>query len=229
MKRILMVLTNHDQIGTTGVANGAYLPELVHPYNAFTAQGYEVDFASPKGGAVTLYGGKADDEELNGFRQNEAVLRRVHASLKPREVDPSRYDAIFYVGGHATMWDFPNNLELASLTASLFERGAVVSAVCHGPAGLVNVRLSDGEYLVKGKRVATFTNDEERDQKLENAVPFLLEDRFRERGATVVTAPNYAANVQTDGRLITGQNPASARGVAEAVVRLLEGEAVAAD
>ncbi|HEU4537166.1 MAG TPA: type 1 glutamine amidotransferase domain-containing protein, partial [Polyangiaceae bacterium] len=142
-------------------------------------------------------------------------------SLRPDQVDPAAYDAVFYAGGHGTMWDFPDDAALARIAAAVYERGGVVAAVCHGPAGLVNVKLSSGEWLVAGREVAAFTNDEERAVGLAEVVPFLLADRLVERGARHRPAPNFQANVVVSGRLVTGQNPASARGVGDAIVALL--------
>jgi len=124
------------------------------------------------------------------------------------------------------MWDFADNERLARITGAIYEAGGVVGAVCHGPSGLVNVKLSDGSYLVSGKTVASFTNDEEKAVGLEQVVPFLLESKLRERGAKPVPAPNFQANVQVDGRLVTGQNPASAEGVGKEMAALLKREPV---
>ena len=119
------------------------------------------------------------------------------------------------------MWDFPDDQALSRLAASLYEAGGIVAAVCHGPAALVNLKLTDGGYLVSGKRVAAFTDDEERTVNLDRVVPFLLASRLRERGANHVPAPNWHANVVADGRLVTGQNPASAEGAGKEIARLL--------
>jgi putative intracellular protease/amidase len=132
------------------------------------------------------------------------------------------YAAIFYAGGHGTMWDFADHPELARMGGAIYDRGGVVGAVCHGPAGLVNIKLADGTYLVAGKNVAAFTNEEESAVKLEKVVPFSLQDKLVERGAKHQAAPKFDAKVVVDGRLVTGQNPASATGVGEEMVKLLE-------
>jgi putative intracellular protease/amidase len=219
-KKILFVLTSHADLG--GVRNtGFYVPEAAHAYSIFKSQGYEVDFVSPRGGQPPLDGFKAEDTEQVAFLEsNRAALAN---TLRPEQVRPADYAAIFYVGGHGTMWDFADQTELSAVAASIYEGGGVVSAVCHGPAGLLNIRLSSGEFLVKGKPVAAFTNAEEAAVGLSKTVPFLLESKLLERGATPILAPNFQANIQVWERLVTGQNPASARGVAEAVVKLLEG------
>jgi putative intracellular protease/amidase len=219
--RILMALTSHSALGNTGRTTGYYVPEAAHPLAIFHAAGFDVDFVSPAGGRAPADGGNRTDEIVAAFLDNSTVQAQVSATHRSGDVSPASYDAIFYVGGHGTMWDFPDDAPLASAAASIYERGGVVSAVCHGPAGLVNVRLSNGEYLVAGKTVSAFTNAEEAAVNLTDVVPFLLESRLIERGALVNTAPNFTANVSVAERLVTGQNPASARGVAEAVVLLL--------
>jgi putative intracellular protease/amidase len=224
-KNILMVLTSNDDLG--GVRKtGYYVPEAAHPYEVFTSQGYQVDFVSPKGGEPPKDGYNAAD--ISQVRFLEENKDKLATTLTPEQVNAQHYHAIFFVGGHGTMWDFPDNTELVALASRVYESGGVVSAVCHGPAALVNLRLSNGDFLVKGKTVAAFTNAEEEAVKLANVVPFLLESKLIERGAIHVTAPNFQANVQTSARLVTGQNPASARGVAEAVVKVLEQQTVPA-
>jgi putative intracellular protease/amidase len=218
-KTILMVLTNHDDLGGLR-KTGYYVPEAAHPYEVFEAQGYTVDFVSPQGGEPPKDGFDADDvSQVRFLEENKDKLK---ATLTPEQVNADNYQAIFYAGGHGTMWDFPNNTALAEIASSIYERGGVVAAVCHGPAALVNVRLLNGEFLVKGKAVAAFTNAEEEAVNLTEVVPFLLESKLVERGAEHVPAANFQVNVQTSERLVTGQNPASATGVAEAVVRVLE-------
>lgn len=219
--RVLFVLSTHDTMA--GEPTGAYLPELAHGFYVFEEAGIAVDFVSPNGGRVPLYAGD-DDERSQAFMQREELVARLHQSMTPAQVDPTAYAAIYFVGGHGTMWDFPNQPALASLGETIYAEGGVVSAVCHGPAGLIGLRNENGEPLVRGRRVAAFTDDEERAAGHEEHVPFLLQTRLEELGATVVTAPIWQPNVQADGRLVTGQNPASAEGVAEAVVELLRAE-----
>lgn len=224
-KNILIVLTSNDDLGGVG-KTGYYVPEAAHPYEVFKAQGYTIDFVSPKGGEPPKDGYKADDALQTRFLEENKD--KLATTLTPEQVNPDNYHAIFFAGGHGAMWDFPNNTKLAEIASSIYEKGCVVSAVCHGPAALVNVRLSNGDFLVKGKTVAAFTNAEEEAVKLTSVVPFLLESKLLERGALHVTAPNFVVNVQTSARLVTGQNPASARGVAQAVVKVLEQQSVPA-
>ena len=219
--KILVVLTSHSQKGSTGQKTGAYLPELTHPHAAFRAAGYDVDFASVRGGEVPLDGVDRKDPVNAAFLDDAALVTKLHTSLSPAQIDADAYDAIFYAGGHGTMWDFRDEPTLAKVAARVYERGGVVGAVCHGPAALVNVTLSSGRPLVEGKRVAAFTNDEERAVGLAEVVPFLLADALVEKGATHVPAANWAKQVIVSDRLVTGQNPASAGGVAEAMVQVL--------
>ncbi|WP_302409665.1 type 1 glutamine amidotransferase domain-containing protein [Comamonas kerstersii] len=224
-QRILFVLTSHDRKGPADAADAApsgfYLSEVTHPHAVLAAAGYAVDFVSPKGGKTQVDGFDLDDPVNAAFWNDPALRAATAETLAPAQVDPEAYAAIFYAGGHATMWDFPDSAELAAIAARIYERGGVVAAVCHGPAGLVNLKLSDGRYLVDGKDVSAFTNDEERAVGLYDTVPFLLADALQERGARHVPAPNFQAQVVVSERLVTGQNPASAKGVGEAMLPLL--------
>lgn len=222
-QKILIVLTNHNQLGSTGRKTGFYLDEAAHPHAVFTQAGYEVDFVSPTGEEAPIdpKSYNLEDPLNRQFVESEAVMAQVKDTLSPQEIDPSEYSAIFFAGGHGVMWDFPNNEELAQITAAIYERGGIVGAVCHGPAGLVNVQLSDGTYLVAGKTLAAFTNEEEEAVELTDQMPFLLETKLTERGAQHTEAPNFQPHVVVSDRLVTGQNPASATGVAEQMTKLL--------
>jgi len=220
-KRTLIVLTSHDQLGSTGKKTGAYLSEITHAYWTLIRAGIEVDFVSPKGGAAPLDGVDRKDADNAQFLDDPTAMARVQATLRPDQIDPARYAAIYYAGGHGTMWDLADNAALARIAATIYEAGGIVSAVCHGPSGLVNIKLSSGEYLVAGKELAAFTDEEERAVELTEVVPFLLASTLVQRGARHIAAPNFKANVVTSERLITGQNPASARGVGEALVAAL--------
>lgn len=221
-RRILIAMTSHDKKGDTGQPTGAYLPEIAHPYSVFTAAGLTVDFASVHGGRVPLDGVDAKDADSAKFLPGGELSGRLHDSIKANAVDPSRYQAIFFAGGHGAMWDLPNNSAFARAAAQIYERGGVVAAVCHGPAALVNIKLSSGKHLVDGREVSAFSNEEERAVKLDHVVPFLLQDELVARGARYSGAPLWQAKVVVSERLVTGQNPASARGVAEAVVQTLQ-------
>lgn len=219
-RKALIVLTSHGRLGDTGKTTGFYLSEASHPWEVFTKAGYTVDFASVEGGKPPMDGVKMDDAVNKAFLEDPAVKTKLEKTLRPEDLQVSEYTIIFFAGGHGTMWDFPDNSTLNALTSNMYERGGVVAAVCHGPAALVNVKLSDGTYLVKGKTVSAFTNDEEKASGAEKVVPFLLEDRLVARGATFKKSANFEKHVEVSDRLVTGQNPASAKGVAEEAVKL---------
>ena len=212
-KKILFVVTSHNVKGSTGQPTGFYLSEVSHPWEALQAAGLEIDFVSPKGGKAPVDGLNLNDTANKAFWENTVCRQKVENTMKPSEVKPDDYVAIHFAGGHGTMWDFADNAEIAAIAAKIYENNGVVSAVCHGPAGLVNIKLSDGSYLVAGKKVNAFTNEEEIAVKLENVVPFMLETKLIERGAIFEKAGLWQEKVVVDGRLITGQNPTSARKV----------------
>jgi putative intracellular protease/amidase len=218
--KILIVLTSHDDLGGTG-KTGFYVSETAYPWQVFKKAGYEVDLASPKGGEPPQDGADRSDPVQKAFLDDAEMSRKLTRTLRPEDVDARDYAAIFYAGGHGTMWDFPDNTRLASIARDIYEAGGVVSAVCHGPAALVNLTLSDGSYLVAGKEVSAFTNEEEAAVGLTGVVPFLLQSALEDRGATHVGAPNFQPQVVVSERLVTGQNPASAGPVAEKVVAVL--------
>jgi putative intracellular protease/amidase len=220
-KRIAIVLTNHEPLGETGRTTGFYLSEATHPHKVFVDAGYEVEFISPKGGLAPMDGVNRDDPINAAFLDNERLVAQTRNTIKAADVSADRYDAIFFAGGHGTMWDFPDDETLQKLTAALYERGGVVAAVCHGPAALVNVSLANGKYLVAGKEVAGFTNEEESAVSLTDVVPFLLETVLIDRGAKFTKGGNFQKHVAVSDRLVTGQNPASATATAEAVLRVL--------
>ncbi len=217
----LIVLTSHRTLGDTGRETGFYVGEAAHPWKVFTDAGLSVDLVSVAGGVPPQDGRDPDDPVQQEFLADERVAAQLADTRTPADVDPADYDVIFYAGGHGTMWDFPDDTRLATLARDVYEAGGVVAAVCHGPAGLVDVTLSDGTHLVEGRRVSAFTNEEEAAVGLTDVVPFLLQTRLEERGAKHSGAPNFAAHVVRDGRLVTGQNPASAAGVAEAALEAL--------
>jgi putative intracellular protease/amidase len=223
-QKILIVLTSHDTLGNTGKETGFYLPEVSHPVAVFDRAGITVDYVSPKGGKAPMIGIDLNDPFNAEFLANPKKMAQVENTLQPTQINPSEYSAIFYAGGHGTMWDFPNNPELDRIAANIYKQGGTVGAVCHGPAGLVNIKQSNGEFLVAGKIVASFTNEEEAAVALTDVVPFLLESTLIERGAMVEKAANFQEKVVVSDRLVTGQNPASAAGVAEQMVKLLEQE-----
>ena len=221
MKKILFVVTSHDKLGNTGKETGFYLAEVSHPHKVLTEKGFEIDFVSPKGGKAPMDGVDINDTINKSFLDNKSYVAKVENTLTPDQINPTDYAAIFYAGGHGTMWDFPDNEKIAKIASTIYQNDGVVAAVCHGPAGLVNIKLSNGEYLVNGKTVASFTNEEEKAVGLNNVVPFLLESKLIERGARHTKAPLWQSHVEVSERLVTGQNPASAEQVGKAMVKLL--------
>jgi putative intracellular protease/amidase len=217
-KKVLFALTSHDKLGETGRKTGFYVPEVAHPAAVFRSAGYEIAFVSVRGGAAPQDGINPDDTVVTEFLADPEVRRTLAGTPAVHEVEAEDFDVIFFAGGHGTMWDFPESAELARLAAGIYEAGGVVAAVCHGPAGLVNLKLSDGSYLVDGKQVSAFTDDEEAAVGLTEVVPFLLQSTLEERGAKFTKAANFAEHAVADSRLVTGQNPASAARVAELVV-----------
>lgn len=220
-RRVLMVVTSHSLLGSTGEQTGAWLAEVTHPYYEFVDSGFTVTFVSPQGGEppVDPRSLGADDPTNTRFLQDSVAQDLFSHSLPPDSVAAKNFDIVFFCGGHGTMWDFPDNERLATVTSEIYEAGGVVGAVCHGPAALVDVTLSDGTYLIDGMTVTAFTNEEERARGLQDVVPFLLESRLRERGAEFDGAENWQENVVVSDRLVTGQNPASAREAALACIR----------
>lgn len=223
-KPVLMVLTSHGAKGTTGEPTGFFLGELTHPLAELEAAGFPVEFASIQGGEPPVDGLDLEDAVNARYWNDSAFRDALRHTRRLGDVDTSTYAAIFFAGGHGAMWDFPVSPDVPRVTREIYEAGGVVGAVCHGPAALVNVTLSDGAYLVAGKNLSAFTDDEERAVKLDKVVPFLLASTLTQRGAHHHPAPDWAAKVVVDGRLVTGQNPQSAAGVGAAMRDLLLGQ-----
>ena len=223
-KPVLMVLTSHAQLGDTGKPTGFFLGEVTHPLEVFEKAGLTVELLSIKGGEPPVDGLDLDDPVNARYWNDPAFRAKLSVTKKLADVNPTDYAGVYFSGGHGTMWDFPDDDAVQKAARELYEAGAPVGAVCHGPAALVNVKLSDGSYLVAGKEVSAFTNDEEEKVGLTKVVPFLLATKLEERGAKHLPAPDFEKQVVVSGRLVTGQNPASAAGVAEKMVELLKGQ-----
>lgn len=235
-QRILVVVTNVDQFEKVGFRTGLWLGELVHFWDVLEEAGYQLEIASPAGGKVPIDPESVMKSELGAaVGWKDAVGKRYEdrkfmdlleetAEISSR--DPAQYDAIYLTGGHGVMFDFPTSRGLADLIARFHGAGKVVSAVCHGPSGLLEAKLGSGEYLIRDRGVTGFSWKEEGLANREQAVPFNLEEELQRRGAKYEksTLP-FVAHVVEDGLLITGQNPASAKGVGEAVLRKLKEEA----
>lgn len=226
-KRILVVVTSVDKYASCGYRTGLWLGELTHFHDVVEEAGHQMTIASIAGGQVPL-----DPESLGmlvlkqGGTGKRYVDRDFMALLENTasvaDVAGQQFDAVYLTGGHGVMFDFPHSVELANILAATYERGAIVSAVCHGPAGLLNVRLSDGTHLLEGKKVTGFSWPEEKLAGRDDYVPFRLDEALEANGAKYKKALRpLAEKVVTDGNLVTGQNPTSAEGVAKEVLKLL--------
>jgi putative intracellular protease/amidase len=217
-KKILIIVSNANAIGPNNRRTGTF---LAHPYAEFDKANYQIDFASLTGDTPYL-----DALSLANDPDNLAFLtgkgwEAMQKAVKLSTVDVSKYDAVFVPGGLAPMVDMPENELLKKVIKETYERNAVVGAVCHGPVSLLNVKLSNGTYLVNGKNITSFTDEEERGYAIAD-VPFLLETALTKQGAKFHAAAVWSAHSIADGNLVTGQNPASAKGVAEKMIVILE-------
>jgi putative intracellular protease/amidase len=223
--KILLVLTSHNVLGDTGKPTGFWLEEFTAPYYAFTDAGAGVTVASPKGGQPPI-DPKSDDPDnqtdtMQRFKKDAATQKVLANSVKLADIKADDYDTIFYAGGHGPMWDLTNDKKSISLIEDFYNAGKPVAAVCHGPCVLLKATF-EGQPLVKGKRVTSFTNDEEEAVGLTKVMPFLVEDELKRLGGHFEKVENWAVLTITDGRLITGQNPASSGPTARALLKLLQ-------
>jgi putative intracellular protease/amidase len=219
--KVLIIVSNANAIGPNNRRTGTFLSEVAHPYSEFEKADYQIDFASLTGESPFLDAlNLADDPDNLKFLTGKG-WEDMHKAAKLSDVDVNNYDAVFVPGGLAPMVDMPENAELKKVIAEVYERNGVVGAVCHGPVSLLNVKLSDETYLVNGKNIASFTTEEE-DNYARADVPFDLQTALTEQGAIFHAAEAWSANSIADGNLVTGQNPASAKGVGEKMVSILE-------
>lgn len=219
-KRILFVVSSANVIGPHNRATGNLLTEVANPYQTFKKQGYDIDIFSVNGGEAPIDMVELDDELNIAFLNGEGSAA-MKDTQKIDQISVADYDAVFVPGGLAPVVDMPENTTVQNILSGMYEKGGIVSAVCHGPVALINVKLNDGSYLIAGKNVTGFSIAEEENYAKED-VPFELEDALKQRGAKYSAAAPWQAYVVTDGRLVTGQNPASAKGVAESVIKILE-------
>lgn len=225
MKKILVVLTSHDQLGDTGEKTGFWLEELAAPYYAFLDAGAELTLASPKGGQPPL-----DPKSNEPGSQTEATRRfeadaKASAALantrKLSDVSLADFDAVFYPGGHGPLWDLAEDSASIALIENAIQAGKPVGAVCHAPAVLRHVKGTDGKPLVSGKAVTGFTNTEEEAVGLTKVVPFLVEDMLKANGGRYSKGDDWQSHVEVDGLLVTGQNPGSSEAAARALLKVL--------
>lgn len=222
MKKVLIPVTNHATLGTTDQANGTYAPELTHVVHVLNEQGIAFDIASVKGGKAPLYGTDIEGDEVNTQVLAEGSFQaKVEATMAVNEVKLEDYDAIFYPGGFGLLSDLAEDPEFAKLAAEHYEKGGVLAAVCHGPAALLPITLSDGQPLLANKSVTAFTREEEIDFGTINDIPFLLEEALARKAARYNKVQPWNELVIEDNRVITGQNPASAHAVGIALAKHL--------
>ncbi|MGT2743460.1 type 1 glutamine amidotransferase domain-containing protein [Streptococcus plurextorum] len=219
-KKILVVLTNVSQYKNDEEKTGLWLAEATEFVDEVTKAGFEVDYVSPKGGSVpidprSLKSIYVSKEDLQLSESADFKERALLYSLKPEDVQPEDYIAIYYTGGHGVIWDFPNNTALQEIAYSIYEQGGFISSVCHGVAGLLNIRDRDGRYLIAGKKITGFTKWEEILSGKLKKVPFITETEVNKRGADFQKKLPYTSFALQDGRFVTGQNPMSGRAVAK--------------
>jgi putative intracellular protease/amidase len=224
--KILMILTSHDQLGDTGKKTGFWLEEFAAPYYVFKDAGAELVLASPKGGQPPL-DPKSDEADsqtdaTRRFKQDTAAQAALARTAKLSDVSGQGVDALFYPGGHGPLWDLAEDADSVRLIESMAAAGKTVAAVCHAPGVLRHAKAADGSPLVKGKKVTGFTNTEEAAVQLTKVVPFLVEDMLVANGGVYSKGADWQSYVVTDGRLITGQNPASSAEAARAVLAQLQ-------
>jgi putative intracellular protease/amidase len=228
--RILMIVTSNARMGLTGEPSGKptglWAEELAVPYYALSDAGVEVTLASPAGGPAPIDPSSLkpvgqNDPAVERFLADKALQARIAATPKASEFDGAQFDAVFFPGGHGTMWDLPVNAGVTHAVERAFAAKKLIASVCHGAAGLVTAKRPDGQSIVKGLRVNSFTDAEEVAAGLEKVVPFMLETRLRELGGRFEGAGNWQAFAVRDGQLITGQNPQSSHLVAKELLQAL--------
>ena len=224
MKKVLFVVTSHDKLGNTGEKTGFWTEELAAPYYALADKGVSIDIATPLGGQPPI-DPKSEDpsaatEDTKRFDADTVLLEKLKNTKKLAEVNQADYDAVFYPGGHGPLWDLVENANSAALIEAFYTNHKPVGFVCHAPAVLKNVKIN-GDYLVKGKKITGFSNTEEAAVGLTDIVPFLLEDVLQENGGIYSKVADWHPYAVEDGLLITGQNPASSKLVAEKLLEQL--------
>jgi putative intracellular protease/amidase len=222
MKKVLIPVTNHATLGATDQENGTFAPVLTHAVHVLKEAGIDYEVASIKGGKAPIYGQDIEGDDVNSsMLADEDFQNRVNNTIPVSQVNIADYDAVFYPGGFGLLSDLAANEDFAKLSAAHYENGGILAAVCHGPAALLPIILSNGESLLATKSVTGFTREEEIDYGTINDVPFLLEEALTRAAARFNKVQPWGSFVIEDGRVITGQNPASAHAVGEAIVKQL--------
>ena len=216
--KVLFVLTSHDKLGDTGEATGSWIEEFATPYYYFLDKGIEVVIATPKGGQAPI-DPKSNDPSFQTpstkrFYADKNAQIALSTTVKLETVNQKNFKAVFYPGGHGPMWDLATDKNSIQLIQNFYNNSKPIAFVCHAPAALVNVKDKNGNYLISGKKVTGFTNTEENAVGLTKVVPFLLEDKLKERGGKYSQGSDWSSYVLEDGLLLTGQNPQSSEEVA---------------
>ncbi|UQY35608.1 type 1 glutamine amidotransferase domain-containing protein [Pseudomonas fulva] len=223
---VLMVLTSHDQLGNTGAKTGFWLEEFAAPYYVFKDAGANVVLASPAGGQPPLDpksdAPDAQTDATRRFKADAEAQRQLASTVKLDSVDQQDFDTVFYPGGHGPLWDLAESRESIALIEAFERAGKPIGFVCHGPGALRHVKAADGSPLIRGRRVTGFSNSEEAGVQLTDVVPFLIEDEFQKLGGQYEKGEDWASFVIEDGKLVTGQNPASSEAAAEALLAKLK-------
>ncbi len=226
--KILIVLTSHSALGNTGEKTGFWIEEFATPYYILVDAGADITIASPKGGQppVDPKSELADAQKpsTERFYKDNILIDKVAYSLKLSDIKYDNYDAVFYPGGHGPLWDLVNDKDSIKLIESFYNHQKPIAFVCHAPAALINTKAENGQPLIKGKHLTSFSNTEEEAVKLTSVVPFLLEDELKKNGAHYTKGNDWSSYVKQDGLLITGQNPASSDAVAKLLLQTLKGE-----
>ena len=223
MKKVLIPVTNHATLGDTNQANGTFAPELTHAVHVLVEAGIDYEIASIKGGKAPIYGQDIEGDKVNAqMLADDDFQNRINNTLPVSEVNIADYDAVFYPGGFGLLSDLAHNAEFAALSATHYEHGGILAAVCHGPAALLPINLSNGEPLLASASITGFTREEEIDYGTIDDVPFLMEEALTRKAARYSKIQPWGEFVIEDGRVITGQNPASAHGVGVAIVKQLK-------
>lgn len=224
MQKVLIPVTNHATLGETDQENGTYAPELTHAVHVLKEAGIDYEIASIKGGKVPIYGQDIEGDDVNiNILAEEDFQTRVNNTIPVSQVNINDYHAVFYPGGYGLLSDLATNEDFANLSAKHYEDGGILAAVCHGPAALLPITLSNGESLLATKSVTGFTREEEIDYGTINDIPFLLEEALTRKAARFNKIQPWGSFVIEDDRIITGQNPASAQAVGRAIVQQLVG------
>lgn len=225
-KKVLVVVTNVSKYSNVNRATGLWLGEAVHFVEVMENNGFEVTYVSPLGGYTPIDPHSIEPEMMSDldwkFYTDRKFMNALGTTVPAKDINYNDYSIIYYTGGHGVIWDFPNDKKLQEIAIGIWNNGGIVSAVCHGLAGLLNIKDNSGEYLIKDKKVTGFSDSEEKEVQLDKLVPYLTEDELVKRGAKYSKTDNWGEYAVADGRLVTGQNPTSGAAVAREILKVLQ-------